>query len=49
MLPPMASSARNEMAPSAVCDTRDDDQRRAPLAVKRSAKSSSVSSATHRL
>ena len=37
MVPPIASSARNEIAPSAVLATRAADQRRALLAVKRSA------------
>ena len=35
--PPIASSARNEIAPMAVCDTHCGDQRRAFRAVKRSA------------
>jgi hypothetical protein len=35
--PPMASSARKEMAPMAVCEMRSDENRRALLAVKRSA------------
>jgi hypothetical protein len=37
MVPPIASSARNEIAPNAVLATRAADQRRALLAVKRSA------------
>ncbi len=36
-VPPIASSARNESEPSAVCATWNADQRRAFLAVKRSA------------
>src|SRR3954465_6365815 len=47
MVPPIASSARKEMAPSAVLATRAADHRRALLAVKRSAESSSVWLATH--
>jgi hypothetical protein len=46
-VPPIASHARNEIAPSAVLPTRNGDQRRAASAVKRSAKSSSVWLATH--
>ena len=36
-VPPIASSARNESEPSAVCAIRKDDQRRAFFAVKRRA------------
>ena len=49
IVPPIASRARNEIAPMAVCETRGADHLRADFAVKRSAKSSSVSFATHRL
>ena len=48
-VPPIASRARKEIAPMAVCDTRPADHRRALFAVKRSAKSSSVWLATQRL
>ena len=37
MAPPIASSARNEIAPMAVCATRPDAQRRELFAVKRRA------------
>ena len=45
----MASSARNETAPMAVLAMRAMDHLRAFCAVKRSAKSSNVSFATHLL
>ncbi len=45
--PPIASKARNEIEPIAVLATRNDDHFRARNAVKRRAKSSSVSFATH--